>query len=84
MIVDPRDFQLLVDSHVEWEIDRERARYPIIARYHASLATRQLEPLVLRGNYWSHPSSADGKLAEARTNPGQERFALSQHQAYFD
>lgn len=63
MIVDSPDFQLLVDPHVEWEIDREQARYPIIARYQAGMATRQLEPLVLRVNYWTHPSSADGELA---------------------
>ena len=51
LIFAPSDFQLLVDSHVEWEIDRERARYPIIVRYHAGLAARLPEPLVLRVNY---------------------------------
>ena len=51
LIFAPSDFQLLVDSHLEWEIDRERVRYPIIVRYYAGLAARLAEPLVLRVNY---------------------------------
>ena len=51
LIFTPSDLQLLVDSHVEWEIDKEQPRYPIFARYQAGMATRQPEPLVLRVNY---------------------------------
>lgn len=51
LIFAPSDLQLLVDPHVEWEIDEERPRYPIIVRYQAGMATRQPEPLVLRVNY---------------------------------
>ncbi len=51
LIFAPSDFQLLVDLHLEWEIDEERPRYPVIVRYQAGMATRQPEPLVLRVNY---------------------------------
>lgn len=51
LIFAPSDLQLLIDPHLEWEIDEERPRYPIVVRYHAGMATRQPEPLVLRVNY---------------------------------
>lgn len=51
LIFAPSDLQLLVDPCLTWEIDKKQPRYPIIVRYHAGLATKQPEPLVLRVNY---------------------------------
>ena len=51
LIFDASDLRLLVDPYLEWEIDKERARHPILVRYHAGIDTRQAKALVLQVNY---------------------------------
>ncbi len=51
LVFDASDFRLLVDPHLEWEIDKERTSHPILVRYHAGTNTRQAKALVLQVNY---------------------------------
>ena len=51
LIFDASVLRLLVNPHLEWEIDKERASHPIRARYHAGTNTRQAKALVLQVNY---------------------------------